>query len=365
MKKSVLAGAVGLAMVCALGATAQAQLAGQAAAVNNSKPLVPSRPWPAGDQLGMANAIGAGTYMRCAYHMGQAKAKSYEVSHVRSNTMPLSPFTLPFKYVYRGTASIPGTRHSFNGEHVASGEPGAQGTQIDALGHFSVMDKPWNGKKPIPTDTATYYGGYKQGQVKPTPESPLQKLGVENIPPIVTSAVLLDAKTHLGGGKAMKPGQQITAKDIEAMLSRQGLGWRGILPGDVLYIYTGWSDNWSDPDTAKVYYTKAPGLSYDAAKYIGAKQIVLVALDAPFIDPVAEGQLQGKAPPPKGTPPAHPFVVHHHNLIKSGIYNVENANLAALARDKVWTSCTVILPLRSKGAAGSPIRPVAIGVPGQ
>jgi hypothetical protein len=31
----------------------------------------------------------------------------------------------------------------------------------------------------------------------------------------------------------------------------------------------------------------------------------------------------------------------------------------------VWTSCTMILAIREKGAAGSPLRPVAIGVPGQ
>jgi hypothetical protein len=29
----------------------------------------------------------------------------------------------------------------------------------------------------------------------------------------------------------------------------------------------------------------------------------------------------------------------------------------------VWTSCTLVLPLREKGAAGSAVRPVAIGVP--
>jgi kynurenine formamidase len=46
-----------------------------------------------------------------------------------------------------------------------------------------------------------------------------------------------------------------------------------------------------------------------------------------------------------------------------GIYHIENAKLDELAADKVWTSCTMILPLREKGAAGSPVRPVAIGVP--
>jgi hypothetical protein len=42
-----------------------------------------------------------------------------------------------------------------------------------------------------------------------------------------------------------------------------------------------------------------------------------------------------------------------------------NANLGALAKDKVWLSCTIILPLRAQGDAGSPVRPVAIGAPSQ
>jgi kynurenine formamidase len=50
-------------------------------------------------------------------------------------------------------------------------------------------------------------------------------------------------------------------------------------------------------------------------------------------------------------------------LAQAGIYLVENAKLDELAADKVWTSCVMILPLRDKGAAGSPVRPVAFGVP--
>ena len=90
---------------------------------------------------------------------------------------------------------------------------------------------------------------------------------------------------------------------------------------------------------------------------------MLVALDNPFTDPVNDGQLQGKAGPAEGTPDGLPFAIHHENLTQSGIHNIQNANLAQLAADKVWTSCTVILPLRSVGASGSPVRPIAIGVP--
>ena len=322
-------------------------------------------PWPAGDQRGMANTLGPATWARCAPHLADPKARSYELSHVRSNTMPQSPFGTPLVDKYRPTVGIPGTRHAFNGEETVSGEPGAQGTQFDALGHFAVLPEPWDGKGDLPAGRATYYGGYKQSEVKPTPDSPLAKLGVENVPPIVTTAVLLDAKAHLGGGKPMAPGALVTAADIEAMLKKQGIGERGLQRGDVLYIYTGWGDGWKDPDTEKTYYTKGPGLSYDAAKYIESKQIVLLALDNPFTDPVPDGMLTGKAPPPAGVPEGLPFAIHHHNLVVAGIHNIQNANLGALANDRVWVSCTIVLPLRSQGAAGSPVRPVAIGAPSQ
>jgi hypothetical protein len=40
----------------------------------------------------------------------------------------------------------------------------------------------------------------------------------------------------------MQLGEAVTAKDIEGMLKTQGLESRGLLPGDVLYIYTCWRD---------------------------------------------------------------------------------------------------------------------------
>ena len=104
-----------------------------------------------------------------------------------------------------------------------------------------------------------------------------------------------------------------------------------------------------------------PGLGYDAAKMLGDKGVVLVALDNPFTDPANDGQLMGQAGPPEGTPEGLPFVIHHHNLTQSGVHNIQNANLAELAADQVWESCTIILPLRSVGASGSPVRPIAIG----
>ena len=332
--------------------------------VEVQKRRVPSPPWPAGDERGMANQVGPATFQRCAWHMSQPGAIVYELSQVRSNTMPLSPFAGPYQQKPKPTSGIPGTAHAFNSETINEGaEPGQQGTQFDALGHFGSLKQPWDGKAEFEKDNVVYYGGYTQKDVKPTPDSPLLKLGMDKVPPIVTSALLLDAKAFVGGGKPMAAGEVVSAKHIDGMLKAQGLARRGVLPGDVVYIYTGWSDQWQDPDVDKVYYAAAPGLGYDAARWLAEKRIVAIGLDTPFIDAVPPGMLAGKGGPAAGTPPGLPFAIHHHMLSQAGIHHIENAKLDRLARDKVWLSCTMVLPLLEKGAAGSAVRPVAVGAP--
>jgi kynurenine formamidase len=319
-------------------------------------------PWPAGDERGMGNIIGPETWMRCAPYLCDPRAKCYELSHLVSNSMPMSPYSKPLSFTSRPTRGMRNSIHSSNMDQM-SGEPGGQGTHIDALGHFGWVPEIWDGTGDYPVEASMYYGGFTQAQVKPEPSESLQKLGVDRIPPIVSTALLLDARAQLGGGKMLGPGVEVTARDIEAMLDAQGLARRGILPGDVIYIYTGWSDHWQDPDTDKIYYTMGPGLSYDAARYLAEKLIVLVALDNPFTDPVSEGQLKGQAPPAASMPEGQPFGVHHYNLTQAGVYQIQNAKLDELARDKVWTACTMVLPLRIAGGGGSLVRPIAIGAP--
>lgn len=314
------------------------------------------------DEIGMGATQGHDTRLRCALQLANPRSQVYELSHERSGEMPMSPFGAPVTYSHHPSAGLPFTRHAFNGETVA-GEVGAQGTQMDALGHFGVLDEPWDPTTPFPTESIRYYGGFTQAEVKPNADSPLLRLGIEKAPPIVTSAVLLDARTYLGGGSMLEGGQRITADDIEGMLEAQGLARRGLLPGDVLYVYTGWEDLWQDPDVLGEYYTEGPGLSVDAVLLLEEKRIVLVGLDNPFTDPVTKGQFEGQVPPPPDTPPGLPFFVHHHNLTQAGIHQIQNAHLEELAAAEVWTSCTIVLPLRDRGAAGSPVRPIAIGGP--
>ena len=330
--------------------------------IARSRELTPSAPWPAADERGMANAIGPGTWLRCAQHLAAPGAKCYELAHPITNTMPSSPFGKPLKFQARTTRGIKNSRHASNMEEILSGEPGAQGTHMDALGHFGAVDASWNGTDEFPVDTVKYYGGHTQTAVKPDPQGMLAKLGIDKAAPIVTTAVLLDAQRFIGNGKPLDAGYAVSVADIELMLDKEGLSERGILPGDVLYIHTGWGARWQDPDVEKVYYSQGPGLSYGAAKLAQDKGVVLVALDNPFTDAVRAGLMRGEAQVADDYPSDLPFAVHHHLLTQAGIHQIQNAKLDELARDGVWTSCTFILPLRVKGGAGSPVRAIAIGV---
>src|SRR5262245_41050793 len=127
-----------LRSTCAVAATG--------ALIMASAAQTPRSPWPPGDEIGMANTLGPQTWQRCATFLADPRAKSYELSYVRSNTMPQSPFGVPLREKYRPTVGIAGTRHAFNGEETVSGEPVAQGTQMDAIGHFAVLPEAWDGK---------------------------------------------------------------------------------------------------------------------------------------------------------------------------------------------------------------------------
>ena len=110
-----------------------------------------------------------------------------------------------------------------------------------------------------------------------------------------------------------------------------------------------------------IYYTKAPGVSYNLVKYLSDKQVVGVGLDTWGVDTFAEDGEYGpeRSQNPEGI--ANP--AHHYFLTQSGVHTLENFNLKDLAKDSVDLSCVIILPLMTQGSSASPLRPVAIGVP--
>ena len=127
-------------------------------------------------------------------------------------------------------------------------------------------------------------------------------------------------------------GQSITKTDIQKFEKNHGK----IENFSSVIFYTDWQKNLQK----KYYFTKNPGLSVSAAKYLTSKKISLVGIDSPCID-------LGKDPK---------FSVHQI-FAKKGILIVEN--LANLDKIKSPTFHLVVLPLKLKNATGSPVRAIA------
>lgn len=100
------------------------------------------------------------------------------------------------------------------------------------------------------------------------------------------------------------------------------------------------STYWEDKKDNDEYLRSNPGLSIDAAEYLVEKRINLVGIDTPSIDAAIDEGFNA-----------------HHILLKNGVLIVENlCNLKDLPdRFKL-----IVLPLKLRGATGSPVRAIAI-----
>jgi len=141
---------------------------------------------------------------------------------------------------------------------------------------------------------------------------------------LVSEAILIKSKK--------KGGESITKTDIQKFEKKHGK----IASFSSVIFYTGWQRNLQK----KYYFTKNPGLSVSAAKYLASKKINLVGIDSPSIDLGTDSK----------------FSVHQI-FAKKGILIVEN--LANLEKIKSSKFHLVVLPLKLKNATGSPVRAIA------
>jgi len=141
---------------------------------------------------------------------------------------------------------------------------------------------------------------------------------------LVSEAVLIKSKKNSG--------ESITKTDIQKFEKNHGK----IEDFSSIIFYTGWQRNLQK----KYYFTKNPGLSVSAAKYLASKKISLVGIDSPSIDVGVDSK----------------FSVHQI-FAKKGMLIVEN--LANLDKIKSSKFHLVVLPLKLKNATGSPVRAIA------
>jgi arylformamidase len=110
-----------------------------------------------------------------------------------------------------------------------------------------------------------------------------------------------------------------------------------IAAGDTVVFATAWEDEIHNED----YFTRNPGLSAEAAKFLSDKGINSVAIDSPSIDPGYN----------------HDFT-SHKILLSSGILIIENlCNLNQLKHSRFTLA---VAPLKFSAATGSPVRALGI-----
>ena len=202
--------------------------------------------------------------------------------------------------------------------------PEHSGTHIDALVHQA--------------ENLTLHGGVHVDEGVQTSVG-FKVMGVETLGPIVSRGVLLDV-----AGKALvQPDHPIGPRDLEQAASQ---GRVEIKAGDVVLVRTGFGALWSDP----VEYLKAPGVSAAGSRWLIDRKIRAVGADNVAWDSI------GPPDPELGmTLPGHVLL-----LVRAGIPIIENLNLEELSRAGVHEFTFVCLPLKMRGATGSPVRPIAI-----
>ena len=289
--------------------------------------------WPAGDQLGAGHYLTAGKRLEALALVREGRL--FDLSHVTEIGAPrFEPVQTP--YLLLGAPNWQGgiRRRRAAG---ATNDAGANleriemtthvGTHIDALGHFTIGSRMFGGHDA--NDTMTDFG--------------LAKLGIEQAPPIVSRGLLVDL-AHLDGREHLESGRAIGPDAIERSLTVSGLQIR---QGDIVLIHTGWGRFYMQ-DYAR-YLSGEPGINLAAAQWLTGQGVTAIG-----VDNMAVEVLPGENDPVEKMP------VHQHCLVEAGVYLIENLLLAPLAEAGVREFCFILLPVKFRGASGSPARPIAL-----
>lgn len=200
------------------------------------------------------------------------------------------------------------------------------GTHIDALSHFGLDGRIWNGFR---ADEHLGDRGWRVGSAA-------------SIPPIVARGVLLDV-ARARGVPMLPPGYRITREDLETAMRDQEVDLR---PGDVVLIRTGRMGLFED---AAAFMADAPGLGMEAARFLADEAGAMVIGADNFSLEAFPSEVAGDYVP-----------LHTFLLAQRGIPILELVFLEDLARDRIWQFAFLGGSLKLRGADAAPIRPVAL-----
>jgi len=259
-----------------------------------------------------------------------ARARVFDLEQPRFAGMPMHPAHKP-GYFY---ALHRRHRDSYRPEQFGprSGSSGTltmmehSGTHIDALCHMAC--------------DMTMHGGVKVEEAERA--DGYRELGAETMKPLLGRGVLLDVAEHKGVAQ-LPPNYSISADDLVAAAKAVDVIVR---PGDVLLVRTGYATLWED----EAAYLNAAGISKSGNIWAAERQVVAVGADNMAWDNMVERDPETQMA----------LFGHAHLLVKHGIHIIENLNLEELAAAKVHEFGFVGIPLKFRGATGSPIRPLAL-----
>jgi kynurenine formamidase len=288
--------------------------------------------WGEGDQIGAGNLLTV--ERRLAALRSVQTGRLYDLSHEISANAPYllpnqTPYLLSIWASFRDSIKRRRQTGATNdaGTNLERVEMTMHvGTHIDALGHFSIGDRLYNGLDAA--EIVTDWG--------------LDKLGIEHAPPMIGRGVLLDV-AGLDGGQFLNPGRAVTPDDLRRAADNAGVS---LETGDIVLIRTGWGRFYGSDNAC--YVAGEPGIDVAAARWLTSREIVAIGCDNMAVE-VLPNPDRGLMMP-----------VHQHVLAEAGVYLIENLALDEIAGERLTGFCFILLATKYKGATGCPVRPVAL-----
>lgn len=200
------------------------------------------------------------------------------------------------------------------------------GTHIDALNHFGLDGKVWNG---FSADEHLGDHGWK-------------KTGAETIPPIIARGVLIDVAASKGVS-SLTNNYRVTSQDLKEALDRQKVQ---LQRGDVVLIRTGQARFY---ENASQFLHNYPGISLDAVKWLVEQNgAMLLGADNLSLEAFPSERADNWVP------------VHTYLLAEKGVMFIEQMMLEDLSKDRIYEFAFIAASLKLRGASAAPMRPIAL-----
>lgn len=299
-------------------------------------PTAATSPWGANDEIGRLNLMTDAS--RAAVLSRIAGGKVYDLGVDYHKAMPSwsllgdPTYQIWMTHTPQGTVvDDPMKVGKAMNEHVSySGDAVLMythtGTHIDALSHFGLNGRIWNGFA-----HAQHLGdnGWHRG-------------GAEKLPPVIARGVLIDVAAAKGVD-VLPDSYRIVPDDLKAALKRQNVS---LAKGDAVFIRTGRMRVIGDKDK---YMSDPPGIGLESARWLVEDQgAMLLGSDNLSLETFPVETEKNWIP------------VHTYLEAEQGVAIMEVVDLEALSREKIYEFAFIGASLKLRGATGAPMRPVAL-----